>query len=33
MAFELIQEQPWLVNALAKEMVEKLVKDRTVAIP
>ncbi len=26
-AFELTQGQPWLVNALAKEMVEKLVSD------
>jgi type II secretory pathway predicted ATPase ExeA len=31
-AFELTQGQPWLVNALAKEVVEKLVKDPTVAI-
>jgi ATPase family associated with various cellular activities (AAA) len=32
MAFELTQGQPWLVNALAKEVVEKLVKDHAVAI-
>ncbi|MCU0540667.1 MAG: ATP-binding protein [Oscillatoriaceae cyanobacterium Prado104] len=29
-AFDLTQGQPWLVNALAKEVVEKMVKDRTV---
>jgi hypothetical protein len=32
MAFELTQGQPWLVNALAKEVVEKLIKDHAVAI-
>jgi len=32
MAFNLTQGQPWLVNALAKEVVEKIVKDRNVAI-
>ncbi|KYC41090.1 polyketide biosynthesis operon protein CyrO [Scytonema hofmannii PCC 7110] len=31
-AFDLTQGQPWLVNALAKEVVEKMVKDRNVAI-
>lgn len=31
-AFDLTQGQPWLVNALAKEVVEKLVKDRSTAI-
>ncbi|NJN06960.1 MAG: ATP-binding protein [Richelia sp. RM2_1_2] len=31
-AFDLTQGQPWLVNALAKEVVEKLVKDRSIAI-
>jgi AAA-like domain len=31
-AFHLTQGQPWLVNALAKEVVEKLVPDRTIAI-
>ncbi|MBW4670521.1 MAG: ATP-binding protein [Cyanomargarita calcarea GSE-NOS-MK-12-04C] len=31
-AFNLTQGQPWLVNALAKEIVEKLVKDTSVAI-
>ncbi|MEO1375353.1 MAG: AAA-like domain-containing protein [Cyanobacteria bacterium J06635_10] len=31
-AFDLTQGQPWLVNALAKEVVEKLVKDRNIAI-
>ncbi len=31
-AFELTQGQPWLVNALAKEIVEKMVKDRTITI-
>ena len=31
-AFDLTQGQPWLVNALAKEVVEKIVKDRNVAI-
>ncbi len=32
MAFDLTQGQPWLVNALAKEIVEQMVKDTTVAI-
>lgn len=32
MAFNLTQGQPWLVNALAKEVVEKIVQDRKVAI-
>jgi type II secretory pathway predicted ATPase ExeA len=31
-AFDLTQGQPWLVNALAKEVVEKMVKDRSIAI-
>ncbi|MUG92926.1 AAA family ATPase [Scytonema sp. UIC 10036] len=31
-AFYLTQGQPWLVNALAKEVVEKIVKDRNVEI-
>jgi type II secretory pathway predicted ATPase ExeA len=31
-AFELTQGQPWLVNALAKEVVEEVVTDLTVAI-
>jgi hypothetical protein len=31
-AFELTQGQPWLVNALAKEVVEELVPDRQTAI-
>ncbi|MDY6785045.1 MAG: ATP-binding protein [Cyanobacteriota bacterium] len=31
-AFDLTQGQPWLVNALAKEVVEKLVKDRNIKI-
>ena len=31
-AFDLTQGQPWLVNALAKEVVEKIVKDRNLAI-
>ncbi|MDF5729641.1 MAG: AAA family ATPase, partial [Rhizonema sp. PD38] len=31
-AFELTQGQPWLVNALAKEVVEEMVKDRNVTI-
>ena len=31
-AFDLTQGQPWLVNALAKEVVEKLVKDRNIVI-
>ncbi|AKG20582.1 ATP-binding protein [Calothrix sp. 336/3] len=31
-AFDLTQGQPWLVNALAKEVVEKLVKDRSIPI-
>ncbi|MEL7245777.1 MAG: ATP-binding protein, partial [Cyanobacteria bacterium J06573_2] len=30
--FDLTQGQPWLVNALAKEVVEKMVKDRNIAI-
>jgi hypothetical protein len=32
MAFDLTQGQPWLVNALAKEIVEKMVKDTSVGI-
>jgi len=32
MAFDLTQGQPWLVNALAKEVVEEMVTDTTVAI-
>ncbi|QNP28188.1 ATP-binding protein [Cylindrospermopsis curvispora] len=31
-AYDLTQGQPWLVNALAKEVVEKMVKDRSIAI-
>ncbi|EPF19783.1 putative ATPase (AAA+ superfamily) [Microcystis aeruginosa SPC777] len=31
-AFDLTQGQPWLVNALAKEIVEKMVKDRSILI-
>ncbi|WP_149977982.1 AAA-like domain-containing protein [Microcystis aeruginosa] len=31
-AFYLTQGQPWLVNALAKEIVEKMLKDRNIAI-
>ncbi|MFM5891812.1 MAG: ATP-binding protein, partial [Dolichospermum sp.] len=31
-AYDLTQGQPWLVNALAKEIVEKMVKDRNIAI-
>ena len=31
-AFELTQGQPWLVNALAKEVVEKMVRDRNIPI-
>ncbi|WP_242034241.1 ATP-binding protein [Richelia sinica] len=31
-AFDLTQGQPWLVNALAKEVVEKMLKDRNIAI-
>ena len=31
-AFYLTQGQPWLVNALAKEIVEKMVKDRSITI-
>ena len=31
-AFDLTQGQPWLVNALAKEVVEKMVKDRNIEI-
>jgi hypothetical protein len=32
LAFELTRGQPWLVNALARQAVEKLVPDRSVAI-
>lgn len=32
MAFDLTQGQPWLVNALAREIVGKIVKDRNIAI-
>ncbi len=32
LAFDLTQGQPWLVNALAKEVVEEQVLDRTVSI-
>jgi type II secretory pathway predicted ATPase ExeA len=32
LAFELTQGQPWLVNAIAKEIVEELVEDPTIAI-
>jgi hypothetical protein len=32
LAFELTQGQPWLVNALAKEVVEEQVVDRTISI-
>jgi hypothetical protein len=32
LAFELTQGQPWLVNALAKEVVEELVEDASIAI-
>jgi type II secretory pathway predicted ATPase ExeA len=32
LAFDLTQGQPWLVNALAKEIVEELVEDTTIAI-
>lgn len=32
MAFDLTQGQPWLVNALAKEIVEEMVTDTNVAI-
>jgi AAA domain len=32
MAFDLTQGQPWLVNALAKEIVEELVTDTKIAI-
>jgi len=32
LAFELTRGQPWLVNALARQAVEKLVPDRTVPI-
>ncbi len=32
LAFELTQGQPWLVNALAKEIVEELVTDESVAV-
>ncbi len=31
-AFHLTQGQPWLVNALAKEVVEQLLRDRAIAI-
>jgi AAA-like domain len=31
-AFHLTQGQPWLVNALVKEVVEELVRDRSIAI-
>ncbi|MBI2389830.1 MAG: ATP-binding protein [Deltaproteobacteria bacterium] len=31
-AFELTQGQPWLVNALARQLTEKLVTDRSIAI-
>ncbi|NET00448.1 MAG: AAA family ATPase [Sphaerospermopsis sp. SIO1G1] len=31
-AFNLTQGQPWLVNALAKEVVDKMVKDRNIDI-
>jgi len=31
-AFDLTKGQPWLVNALAKEVVEKMVKDRSILI-
>ncbi len=32
LAFDLTQGQPWLVNAIAKEIVEELVEDPTIAI-
>jgi hypothetical protein len=32
LAFELTQGQPWLVNALAKEVVEEQILDRTISI-
>jgi hypothetical protein len=32
LAFHLTQGQPWLVNALAKEVVEELVCDRTITV-
>ena len=32
MAYDLTQGQPWLVNALAKEIVEELITDTKVAI-
>jgi AAA-like domain len=32
LAFDLTQGQPWLVNAIAKEIVEELVEDVTIAI-
>jgi hypothetical protein len=32
LAFHLTQGQPWLVNALVKEVVEELVRDRTIAV-
>jgi hypothetical protein len=32
LAFDLTQGQPWLVNALAKEVVEELAEDPTIAI-
>ncbi|MDJ0775091.1 MAG: AAA family ATPase [Mastigocoleus sp. MO_167.B18] len=31
-AFNLTQGQPWLVNALAKEVVEKMIRDRNIPI-
>ncbi|MGB3420301.1 MAG: ATP-binding protein [Dolichospermum sp.] len=31
-AYDLTQGQPWLVNALAKEVVEKMVKDKSITI-
>ncbi len=31
-AYDLTQGQPWLVNALAKEIVEKMVKDKSITI-
>jgi hypothetical protein len=31
-AFDLTQGQPWLVNALAKEVVEEMVTDTNIAI-
>jgi hypothetical protein len=32
LAFELTQGQPWLVNALAEEILEELVTDQSIAI-